>query len=399
VAERHIDTPRRGAWLAATLASVLLLIVLSSFSAGPLDTLSIDLRHRWVALTDGHAPGSQADGVPEVGMNVFLEQEVEPQRRQLSLDLMRAAGVTWIRQELPWEQIEPVAKGETTDPNFGGSTWAKYDDIVSRASASGMQLMLRLDTSPRWALLAGASDGLGPPVAYDDYFDFVSEVAARYRGRVAAYQVWNEPNLTSEWGHRPPSAAEYAELLRGAAARIHAADPSARVVMAALAPTLTENSDALNELVYLQQLYDAGVRGSFDVLAVQAYGLRGGPDDPRVDATDVTFSRPTLVRQVLVANGDADVPVWATEMGWNVNPPEFAVQSYGRVTPSLQARYTVRGFDRAAEQWPWLKVGFVWFFKRADYANQGQDWFWFRVADPDFTLQPVYYALHDMTLG
>ena len=380
----------------ATLVSVLLLGLLSSVSAGPLDTLTIDLRHRWVALTAGHAPAEASAGAPAVGMNVFLEQEVEPARRQQSLDLLRAAGVTWIRQELPWEQIEPVAKGETTDPNFGSSTWAKYDDIVDRASASGMRLMLRLDTSPRWALPGDATDGLSPPMAYDDYFDFVSEVAARYRGRVAAYQIWNEPNLTSEWGHRPPSASDYARLLRGAAERIRAADPSARVVMAALAPTLTENSDALNELIYLQQLYDAGIRGSFDVLAVQAYGLRGGPDDPRTDVTDVTFSRPTLVRQVMVGNGDADVPVWATEMGWNVNPASSAYQVYGRVTPSLQARYTVRGFERAAEQWPWLEVGFVWYWKRADYTNQDQDWFWFHVADPDFTLQPVYYALRDM---
>ena len=79
-------------------------------------------------------------------------------------------------------------------------------------------------------------------------------------------------------------------------------------------------------------------------------------------------------------------------------PPTFPVQQFGRVTPSLQARYTVRGFERAAEQWPWLKVAFVWFWKRADYANQNQDWFWFRVADPDFSLQPVFYALRDATL-
>src|SRR5207245_7413799 len=104
-----------------------------------------------------------------------------------------------------------------------------------------------------------------------DYWDFVTRAATRYKGRVAAYQIWNEPNLTSEWGHRPPDAAAYARLLRGATERIHAVDPSARVLMAALAPTLTGNADALNELVYLQQLYDAGVRGTFDVLAVQAY--------------------------------------------------------------------------------------------------------------------------------
>lgn len=393
-----MQAPRGALWLAAFISCVLTLAV-SAISAGPLDTLTIDLRHRWVALTGGGAPSESGQAVPQIGMNVFLEQEVEPEKRQRSLELLQAAGVMWIRQELPWEQIEPVAKGQSLDPTFGGSTWAKYDDIVDRANAMGMRVMFRLDTSPRWALPSDATDGLSPPVNYDDYFDFVGQVAERYRGRVSAYQIWNEPNLTSEWGHKAPDPVAYAALLNGATTRIRAADPLARVVMAAMAPTLTENTDAMNELVYLQDLYDAGIKGSFDVLAVQAYGLRGGPDDPRTSNADVTFSRATLVRQLMVANGDANVPLWATEMGWNVNPANFPVQEFGRVTPSLQARYTVRGFDRAAQQWPWLQAGFVWYWKRPDDTNRDQDWFWFRVADSDFTLQPVYYALHDAALS
>jgi hypothetical protein len=329
---------------------------------------------------------------------VFLEQEVESDKRQRSLTLLHEAGVSWVRQQLPWEQIEPLAKGQTTDPKFGGSTWTKFDDIVERATALGMHLVLRIDTSPRWALPADAADGLGPPIDYQDYWDFVAQVALRYRGRVAAYQIWNEPNLNSEWGRRPPDAAGYARLLRGASERIRAVDPSARVIMAALAPTLTESADALNELIYLQQLYAAGVRGTFDVLAVQAYGLRGGPDDPRIDVSDVTFSRPLLVHKLMDANGDGATPVWATEMGWNVNPPSLAEQRFGRVTASLQARYTVRAFERVGEQWPWMQVLCVWYWKRPDETNRDQDWFWFRLAGPDFTLQPVYYALRDAAL-
>jgi len=235
-------------WLLATLGSIALLAAVSAGSLAPWDSLTIDLRHRWVAATASRAPAEQVNATPAIGMNVFLEQEVEPDKRQHSLELLQAAGVSWIRQELPWEQIEPVAKDQTVDPNFGGSTWAKFDDIVDRAAALGMKVTLRLDTSPRWALPADATDGLGPPVNLTDYFDFVGQVAARYRGRVAAYQIWNEPNLTSEWGGRPPDARAYAELLRGASARIRSVDPSAQVVMAALAPTLTENSDALTPL-------------------------------------------------------------------------------------------------------------------------------------------------------
>ncbi len=394
-----------GSRLAAFAASLALLLVLA-LSPGPtaLDTLQIDLRHRWVAVTasglgaEDHAPGATLAVPPPanpIGANVFLEQEVEPAKRRQSLALLRAAGVGWIRQQVPWEQVEPDRKASFDDTKFGGSTWTKYDEIVDEAQAAGLQLILRLDTAPRWALPADAADGMGPPLKDEDYWDFVEAVATRYRGRVRAYQVWNEPNLHIEWGRRSPNPAAYARLLRGAAERVRRADPDALVLMASLAPTLTDNAEAMNDLRYLQALYDAGVKGSFDVLAVQAYGLRGGPDDPRVGGADVTISRPELVRRLLVQNGDADRPLWATEMGWNVNPPSFAEQRFGRVTPVLQARYTVRAFERARQEWPWMQVLCVWYWKRPDEAHRDQDWYWFRMADPDFQLQPVYFALRD----
>jgi hypothetical protein len=378
----------RGGWLTAA-ASSLALIGLFAALGGPsaADTAAIDLRHRAVALAGGPPPVVSDGRAPSVGVNTFLEQEVEPQKRQRSLELLRAAGVTWIRQELPWEQIEPVAKGQTT--------WDKFDDIVERAQALGIEVLFRLDTSPRWALPSTAPDGLGPPVRQEDYWDFVEQVARRYRGRVHAYQIWNEPNLSLEWGRQAPDAAAYARLLQGAAERLRRADPDARVVLAGMAPTLTESVEAENELRYLQDLYTAGAGGSFDVLAVQAYGLRGGPDDPRTGDADVNFSRPRLVRELMERNGDANTPVWATEVGWNVNPPDLAVQRFGRVTSVLQARYTVRAIERARTEWPWLQALFIWYWKRADESNRGEDWYWFRLADPDFTLQPVYYALRD----
>src|SRR5260370_16273752 len=91
----------RGAWLLATLGSAALLALVSALSSVPIDTLTIDLRHRWVALTAPRAPAEVGTEAPLVGMNVFLEQDVEPEKRQRSLELLRAAGVSWIRQDLP----------------------------------------------------------------------------------------------------------------------------------------------------------------------------------------------------------------------------------------------------------------------------------------------------------
>lgn len=393
-----------GPLLAAAGSLLLLLAVAAVPGRAALDSARYDLKHRWIALTGERgqpalpalqtAPRDLSLG-NTIGVNVFLEQEVDPSRRQRSIDLLRAAGVGWLRQQMPWESIEPVAKGHYVDPNVGGSTWARFDDIVNRAHAAGLHVILRLDTTPTWALPPGSTSNDGPPRDDADYWDFVQTVAERYRGRVDAYQIWNEPNLTSEWGGRPPDPAAYARLLIGAAQRIRQADPHALILSAAMAPTLTDDAQAMNELRYWQALYNDGVRGAFDVLAVQAYGLRGGPDDPRIGPRDVTFSRPQLVRALMDRNGDAATPVWATEMGWDAPPADLQPQRFGRVTPTLQARYTLRGLARARQGWPWLQVMTLWYWKRADRADLAQDWYWFDLATPDFHLNPVYYGLRD----
>src|ERR687883_2067879 len=89
-------------------------------------------------------------------------------------------------------------------------------------------------------------------------------------------------------------------------------------------PAAAESDQALNELIYLQQMYDSGAAGYFDIMSVQAYGLRNGPDDRRLDLGDVNFSRPLLVRELMVKNGDGAKSVWASEVGWNSQPPSVA---------------------------------------------------------------------------
>jgi hypothetical protein len=41
--------------------------------------------------------------IGSLGVNTFLQQEVEPQKRARSLDMARQAGFDFIRQEFQWE--------------------------------------------------------------------------------------------------------------------------------------------------------------------------------------------------------------------------------------------------------------------------------------------------------
>jgi len=388
--------------IALTLIGIFAVLILGRQAVW--DALDLETRHRLIAFVSRLTTRrvELAEGVAvspgvanPIGVNVFLDQEASVEARQQSLDMLHAAGVGWIRQQFAWKEIERDAKGDFLDRKWNQSAWASYDNIVDLASERHIRIIARVDTSPAWTRPGNDWEG-SPPERYEDLGDFVFALASRYRGRVRAYQVWNEPNLAIEWGRQPPDPAAYARLLRLAYARIKQADPEAIVVSAAMAPTLEESDQALNELVYLQQLYEAGARGSFDVLAVQAYGLRGGPDDRRLSSGDVNFSRPELVRELMVRNDDAVRPIWATEIGWSAQPPGSPVPApYGAVGSELQARYTVRAFERAREEWPWMGVMAIWFLKLPAPWEPVQAWHYFSMLAPDFAPHPVYYALRD----
>jgi hypothetical protein len=144
-------------------------------------------------------------------------------------------------------------------------------------------------------------------------------------------------------------------------------------------------------------MYDAGAAPYFDVMAMQGYGLWSGPTDRRMHPRVMNYGRPQFVRDLMVKNGDAEKPIWISEMGWNAVPENAPDQRFGRVTLEQQARYTPLAYDRAQAEWPWAGVVNTWYFKRAtdEWLKAGRPEAFFRLADPDFTLMPVYGSLKE----
>lgn len=333
-------------------------------------------------------------------VNTFLEQEVEEAKIRRSLEMIREAGFHWIRQQFPWEDIEIHGKGDFEDRRTQPhkSAWEKYDRIVELAQEYGLEIIARLDNPPAWSRAQGNEIGtFAPPDNLDDFGDFVYAVVSRYRGQIVYYQIWNEPNIYPEWGEQPVDPVAYTELLKVGYTRAKEADPEAVIIAAGLAPTTEMGPRNLSDLVFLQKMYDAGAKGYFDILSVQGYGLWTGPDDRRTDPSRTNFSRPLLIREIMVKNGDGDKPIWAAEVGWNALPEGFSgTPVYGRVSEELQAQYAVRAYERAQEEWPWMGVMSYWFFKRADDRERGQPFYYFRLVEPDFTPHPVYGALKEL---
>lgn len=363
--------------------------------------------------TDPLTPIRHSGEIP-YGINTFLQLEPDPQKVEDQVRMISEAGFVWLRQQFPWEDIEIDGRGDFEDRrNIEAvgilDAWAKYDRIVDLADEYGLRIQARLDNPPDWARADPDAGGFAPPDDFDDFVNFAVAVAERYRGRITHYQIWNEPNIYPEWGEQAVDPEAYTDLLCRTYDAIKAVDPDNVVISGALAPTIALTGRDLNDFIYLQRMYDAGAGDCFDVLSVQGYGLFSGPTDRRMRPTTINIARNLYIRDMMIANGDADKAIWISEAAWNFVPdadevPDIANRTaYGQVTPEQAADYAPMLFDRAEREWPWVGVINYWFFTRPDDSWANRPEYYFRMvepyydpaADPPFPPLPVWDSLRD----
>lgn len=316
------------------------------------------------------------------------------------LDMVRLMVFSHVKQSFAWANIE-LQPGEY---RFG-----RADELVAEIEDKGLQLVLRLGHSPGWVRAENTALEAEQPVDVppagrhlDDWGDWCGAVAARYAGRIAAYQIWNEPNLAREWGGHPPSAAEYTELLRVCSAAIRAADPQAILISAGLAPTGTCCEEARPDDLYLQELYDAGFQRHVDVVGMHAPGYSApelGPDEAEAAGGQrfFTFRRVEDLRRVMVANGDAARQVAILETGWTRDVAGHnPAYSWFAVDEATQADYLVRAYRYAAERWrPW--VGLMTTLSIADPAwDEDDEQYWWSIIPPDRHALQAFRQLANM---
>jgi hypothetical protein len=135
-------------------------------------------------------------------------------------DLLSMLGARFTRIDFRWDAIEP-RKGEYD--------FSRYDAIVDAAVRNDFGVLAILDYDVSWIHPDSKLHGTIPPGRLDDWLDFVAAVVQRYQGRIAAYEIWNEPN----WFFWKGSAEEFASLTAETAAVIRNSDAHARIIAGA----------------------------------------------------------------------------------------------------------------------------------------------------------------------
>lgn len=332
------------------------------------------------------------------GANFFLAQEVEEWKMRKTLQMAKEAGIGWAKQQFSWEEIQPRKPKPGEDPERS-YTWDKADRLINLFQEYGLEVIARLDRPPDWAK-AGGIGSQGPLDNYDDYANFIYAFVNRYRSQVRYIQIWNEPNLWYEWGNSPPDPKQYTTLLCLAYRKAKEANPNVYVLSAPLAQTTERSARAMPEMEFLDQMYRYGAKDCFDILSANAFGFGWPPEDPP-NQEKLNFARVLLLRDVMVRNGDANKAVWFNEFGWNASPEGYPPDWYiwQRVSEPDQAAYSIRAVQKARNEWGWVGVLNIWYFRQVGNITPDRSDYYFRMVDVDFTPRLIYHAVKEASAG
>lgn len=238
-------------------------------------------------------------GVAESTLYNLSAQDLDKQ-----LQVLKDAGVTDLRIAVPWVYIQPTSSTEYD--------WSKMDAVINAVSDAGFTVTASITGNPAWdgVPLAGAPN----PEAYAS---FASATAERYAGKISAYEVWNEPN--GALFYAPVNPEGYTEVLKAAYTAIKAADPDALVVGGVLGAVRTVPGVTLDPVVFLDRMYQAGASGYFDAISYHPYHYTM-PFSQGLGEADSPLEQALALRALMIANGDEDLKLWATEYGVPTTP-------------------------------------------------------------------------------
>ncbi len=295
----------------------------------------------------------------------------EYENRDTAFARCAAAGIRWLRCDIDWQYHC------TTN---GTMWWQVLDLTFASAESHGVQLL---------PILTGYNRVTGAQ-AYEDldgWSEFVRQFVTRYKDRISAVEIWNEPDHPSFWSG---TAAQYAALLQRSYATVKAVDPSIKVVLGGL----TSNSSS-----YLSSLYSNGIKNYCDVIAFHPYVWPHSPSEEwktypnsisealGINGTTHSYTRRiTAIKSVMSSNGDGSKPLWITEMGWPSGGSSSAVSE------AQQASYLTNAvaiaFANGVEK-------FFAYELKAPETNSSDPESYFGILHSDYSVKPAYLAYRD----
>jgi hypothetical protein len=250
--------------------------------------------------------------------------------REVGFQRAKELGATYLRMNVIW--ADWVRNG----PRL-------YDVAISAAAAHGIQVHLTLVGTP------GDSRGdkrlSNKRPSAKRFASFVSAVASSFRGRVARYSLWNEPNLDLFLSPQRSAPSMYKSLYSAGYAALKRTDPRAKVLFGELFSGNVHAPSGRGPLAFLNAMSG---RLRADGLAYHPFQYADGPRQRSrryVALASMSSIKSTLRalsrRRVLRTWSGGTLPIYFTEFGYQITG------SYRIRSESRRASWTVEAFRMA----------------------------------------------------
>ena len=274
-----------------------------------------------------------------------------------------AAGIEWLRTDIDWDYV---------GGDNGNFSWWRIDNVFASAEAYGVQILPILAGANPWTRVAAKDD-------LDNWETFVSAFATRYKGRISAIEIWNEPD-NENWGTIP--AAEFVPIVQRAYQAIKAVDPTITVVLAGLCN---------NGADYLSSLYSNGVKNYCDAVSYHPYVHPHAPDEEWRSGNFLTgYTYHSYVRNinsiksVMSSNGDGSKPLWLTELGWPTHRSGVSEAQQASYVTNAAALASANGVEK-----------FFAYELKAPEQDSSDAESHFGILHSDLSFKPAYPAYRD----
>jgi hypothetical protein len=247
------------------------------------------------------------------------------------------AGVTW-------PQVET---------SRGVYDFSLFDQYVALAEQHNLKIIYTIGNTPQWTSTdpnrvgyQGLPGATAPPQNMQDWQDYVRTIASRYKGKIYAYEIWNEVNLDGYW---TGSVAQMVQIAQVAYQTIKQVDPAAVV----LAPSVVQEKGK----DYMRNFFNAGGDKYSDGVAYHLYDTNPTPEL----IVDRVYNDTSAIAK------QWGKQIWDTEVGWG---------PWGTPSSNLEAAsFTARTMILQAAAGINVVVWFAW---------DDRDWDHIPFVGPDF---------------
>lgn len=260
------------------------------------------------------------------------------------------AGTAWPAARFgSWRLWDAYAGWPDIEPERGKWDFRRLDKYLAMAQLTGVEILLPLGRTPRWASSRpDEKSSYGPgqaaePANLDNWRDYVRTVGLRYKGRIRAYEIWNEPN---EAGFFSGGPEKLLALQREAYHILKEVDPANVLVMPA----------AVHAYKWLEDYLALGGGQYADVIGYHFYVPKEAPE--------AMVREIKVVRSLMRKYGVGDKSLWNTETGWWIANTDGTAEGAGvsaswkRLGPELAAAYVARALILGR----WAGLGrFYWY--------------------------------------